>query len=182
MHELSGSDVPHTTDPDTRLSPEELRTITRHLAEQEDFWRPQGVHDPARPSRSQLLWSPQVEIWLIGWETDGGIEPHDHGGASGAFTVCEGTIDTHECSIAEPHEVRRRTLHKGDTVTFDGDHVHELVNRSGAPATTIHAFSPALTTMTFYAPVAGELVVARREAVADPDSSVIATPVGVGRD
>ena len=181
MHELSRSDNPYTTD-DTRLSAEELRTITRHLAGQEDFWRPHGVHDPARPSRSQLLWSPQVEIWLIGWDADGGIEPHDHGGAGGAFTVCEGTLEVNEGSIAAPDDpLRSRTLHTGDTITFDGDHVHELVNRSGAPATTIHAFSPALETVTFYAPMAGDLIVARREAVRNPDSSVIATPVDADR-
>lgn len=179
MHGSSGSDWPHIADLDTQLSADELRAITAHLATQEDFWRPQGVADPTRPSRSQLLWSPQVEIWLIRWDAGQGIEPHDHGGASGAFTVCEGALDVQEGSLTDPHDAfRTRTLSAGDTVAFDGHHVHEFVNRSGAPVTTIHAFSPALTTVTFYAPIAGELVVARREAVSDPDSNVIATPVG----
>ena len=182
MHELGSSDDPHPTVPETRLSPNELRTITSHLAEQEDFWRPQGVDDPSTPWRSRVLWSPQVEIWIIGWKDRSGIEPHDHGGAIGAFTVCEGVIDTHERSLDRPHDqVRQRRLRAGDSVTFGADHVHEIVNRSGAPATSMHAFSPALTTVTFYAPIAEDLLPTRREAVSDPDSSVIATPVGAGR-
>jgi hypothetical protein len=182
MHGLDSSDAPHTTDPDSRLSPNELRAITSHLAGQEDFWRPHGVNEPATHLRTRVLWSPQVEIWLVGWGPDGGMEPHDHGGASGAFTVCHGAIDTHERSLDDPHDaVRQRTLRGGDSVTFDADHVHEIVNRSGAPATTIHAFSPALRTMTFYAPVVEELIPTRRAPVSDPDSSVIATPIGAGR-
>jgi predicted metal-dependent enzyme (double-stranded beta helix superfamily) len=182
MHGLDSSDVPHTSDLDTRLSPNELRAITSHLAGQEDFWRPHGVNEPNMPSRARVLWSPRVEIWLIGWDPDSSMDAHDHGGATGAFTVCEGTIDTHERSLTAPHDgVRQRALRTGDSVTFDADHVHEIVNRSGAPAITIHAYSPALTTVTFYAPIADELLPVRRAEVSDPDSSVIATPVGAGR-
>lgn len=165
----------------SQLSPNELRTITSHLAGQEDLWRPQVVHDPDTRWRSQLLWSPQVEIWLIGWGTGQGVELHDHGGASGAFSVCEGALDVRHGSRLRPqYQMQQRTLHRGDSVTFDGAHVHEVANHSATPATTIHAYSPALTTMDFYDMVAGELLMVRRAAVGAPEPTVVATPVGAG--
>jgi hypothetical protein len=167
---------------DGRLSADELHTITSHLAVQEDLWRPQVVHDRAARWHSQLLWSPQVEIWLIGWHAGQNLDLHDHGGASGAFTVCEGTIEVRQGSSSQPYdEVRQRTLRKGDTVTFDGEYIHEVANRYTTPATTIHAFSPALATMGYYETVAGELIVARRETMGAPEPSVVATPVAAGR-
>lgn len=168
--------------PEGRLSADELHTITSHLAVQEDLWRPQIVHDGETRWHSQLLWSPRVEIWLIGWHAGQGLELHDHGGASGAFTVCEGTIEVRQGSSLRSRDgLRQRTLRQGDTVTFDSEYIHEVANRSTGPATTIHAFSPALVTMGHYETVAGERILARRETMGAPEPSVVATPVAAGR-
>lgn len=168
---------------DGRLSADELHTITSHLAVQEDLWRPQIEHDPTTRWRSQLLWSPQVEIWLTGWDAGQAVELHDHGDAHGAFTLCEGTLEVRQGSRRRPRDgIRQRTLRAGDTFTFDDEHILEVANRSTTPATTIHAYSPALTAMNIYEIVAGELVVARRELATDPEPSALATPVGAARN
>jgi hypothetical protein len=183
MHEdgNAGTRQPATAT-DGRLSQDELRTITSHLAAQEDLWRPRVVHDPAAHWCTQLLWSPQVEIWLVGWDADQGLDLHDHGGVSGAFTICEGTLEVRQGSHLRPAEqIRQRTLRAADSVAFDGDYLHEVVNRSGEPATSIHAYSPAILNMDFYEMVAGELVMARRETVGAPEPGVVATPAGAGR-
>jgi len=35
-------------------------------------------------------------------------------------------------------------------VTFGGDHVHAVVNRGEAGATSVHVYSPPLSSMSFY--------------------------------
>lgn len=159
---------------DGQLSPNELHEIASHLAGQEDLWRPQVRHDPEKRWRTQLLWSPQVEIWLVGWDAGQGVDLHDHGGASGAFSVCEGAVEVRHGG-ADARQ-RLRTVHRSETVTFGSEDVHEVVNRSASPATTIHAYSPALTAMAFYETVDGALVATRREAVGAPEPTVVATP------
>jgi hypothetical protein len=96
--------------------------------------------------------------------------------------VCEGTIEVRQGSRLRPRDgLRQRTLRQGDTVTFDSEYIHEVANRSTGPATTIHAFSPALVTMGYYETVASERILARRETMGAPEPSVVATPVAAGR-
>ena len=180
MHEHGSTD--RRPRPGDLLSPDELRTITSHLAGQEDFWRPQvsdlASHDAAGRRATQLLWSPTVEIWLVAWESGQSIDLHDHDGACGAFTVCEGVLEEVRGSVAEPaRPLRLRTLRRGDSMAFDGDHVHAIANRSSGPATSIHAFSPALTAVRFYDDATGTLIPTYEKPVDDPEPTVVTTPV-----
>jgi len=50
----------------------------------------------------------------------------------------------------------------GATLGFGVQHVHDVVNESGAHALSVHVYSPALTTMTFY-DLAADRLVAREE-------------------
>ena len=94
-----------------------------------------------------LLATEQYDAWLIHWPAGTGLEAHDHGGSIGAFAVVDGTLD--EDVVADGVTSTRRFA-AGDTATFDGDHVHAVVNRSGAGATSVHVYSPPLQTMGFY--------------------------------
>lgn len=94
----------------------------------------------------------RVDVWLISWLPEQGTRLHDHGGSSGAFSVISGTL-------AEAVYVRtgrqagglleceRRA---GHSVGFDARYVHDVRNLSAAPAVSVHAYSPALTSMTYY--------------------------------
>lgn len=104
------------------------------------------------------------EIWLIDWPAGGELELHDHGGASGAFQVVTGTLE--ERFAADQH-VRRplRTRHHGpgDGQAFGPRYVHDLRNGGGAPARSVHVYSPPLTEMRFYAETGAGLVPTRTE-------------------
>ncbi len=52
----------------------------------------------------------------------------------------------------------RRELRVGSTLGFGTGHVHDVTNDSDGHALSLHVYSPALTTMTFYEVVAEQLV------------------------
>jgi uncharacterized cupin superfamily protein len=57
----------------------------------------------------------------------------------------------------------RHELQAGATLGFGAGHVHDVTNESDQPALSLHVYSPALTTMTFYE-VAGDQLVVREVA------------------
>ncbi|MCW2604814.1 MAG: hypothetical protein JWN61_2949 [Pseudonocardiales bacterium] len=93
----------------------------------------------------------RVDVWLITWMPAQGTQLHDHGGSSGAFTVLEGALE--EASLAGPRtaaHLQRRDRQAGATVSFGPRYVHDVLNTSARPAVSVHAYSPPLTSMTFY--------------------------------
>lgn len=94
----------------------------------------------------------RVDVWLISWLPDQGTQLHDHGGSSGAFTVIAGTLAeaAYVRSGYAAGELREREHRAGHSVGFDGRYVHDVRNLSAAPAISVHAYSPALTSMTYY--------------------------------
>jgi predicted metal-dependent enzyme (double-stranded beta helix superfamily) len=87
-----------------------------------------------------------LDLWLISWPPDTRTGWHDHGLASGAFTVLLGALT--ECSW--DGVVHARTLTQGGGRAFGPSHIHDVVNTSGEHAVSLHAYAPKLTTMTRY--------------------------------
>ena len=94
-----------------------------------------------------LLATETYDAWLIHWPVGTGLEAHDHGGSTGAFAVVSGVLD--EDVGPEGSTVTRR-VGAGESVTFGGDHVHAVVNRGVTGATSVHVYSPPLSSMSFY--------------------------------
>jgi predicted metal-dependent enzyme (double-stranded beta helix superfamily) len=105
--------------------------------------------------------SEAFEAWVIVWPPGGSIDLHDHGGSAGAVTVAEGELV--ETSVARTYSgelaLRKRTLRQGATLSIDDHHVHDVVNVSGAHATSVHVYAPRLTSMTYYSLAEGKLEV-----------------------
>ncbi|WP_228786072.1 cysteine dioxygenase [Nocardia terpenica] len=89
-----------------------------------------------------------VEVWLLSWAPGQGTEPHDHGGACGAFTVSIGELDEQYTHAGGP----LRTAHwkTGDTVAFGPERAHQLTNNTTHPAASVHAYSPPLRPVREY--------------------------------
>jgi Cysteine dioxygenase type I len=90
------------------------------------------------------------ELWVIHWPQDGGLVLHDHGGSTGAFYVTAGVLEETSTSPTA-RSLRRRLVLPGGGQSFGPDYVHSVVNPSMALATSVHAYSPPLSSMTFYA-------------------------------
>jgi Cysteine dioxygenase type I len=152
--------------PRTTLSPLGLLDLLgQYVGETRPFLPTAGPHVTER-TYELLELSDDLEIWAIHWPRDQGLELHDHGGSAGAMWVVEGSLDEHYLDGARG--LARRSIAVGTGAAFGPTYVHDVVNRHEAPATSIHAYSPPMASMTFYRHDAGRLFVDRAEYRADP--------------
>jgi len=126
-----------------RTSPAEdlpgLAEATRRLAASARRWRPLLG---ATPGRTRLAWTAGLELWLVAWAPGAATRAHDHGGAAVALTVLDGAL-VEDCLDATIWTTcRRTTFRAGSTAAFDPGHVHRLAAAGGAPAASVHAWSP----------------------------------------
>lgn len=96
--------------------------------------------------------TPDFDAWLIAWPSGGKVELHDHGSSSGALSVISGSLVESVPSRDDAGRLalERHDLLAGATLDFGAGHVHDVVNESDGHALSLHVYSPALTTMTFY--------------------------------
>jgi hypothetical protein len=126
-----------------------------------------AVHWPGALSLQQRTWrlvarTLDFDAWLIAWPRGGKVELHDHGNSTGAVSVIAGALveavprrgDSGRLSLV------RQELQAGATLGFGAGHVHDVTNQADGVALSLHVYSPALTSMTFY-DVAGDSLVAR---------------------
>lgn len=129
------------------LGTHELLAIARQLAGSEARWRPHVVHDVEERRPVRLVVTDSYEAWVIGWTHGQTVELHDHGGAVGALVVAEGVLTER---VLHDGELRARDLRTGAQVELPSGLVHEVVASSADATTSIHVYSPPLTSMAFY--------------------------------
>lgn len=119
----------------------DLARLTRLLAADiPDALRAQAVHDPAERWYLRLALTEQVEVWLLTWTPGQGTEAHDHGGASGSYTVLNGLLTETWRDGGGPS--RRSVRPQGTGSAFGPERVHVVQNRGLLNATSVHAYSP----------------------------------------
>jgi hypothetical protein len=102
----------------------------------------------------RLAEQPDYEVWLLTWLPGQGTDLHDHGGSAGAFHVMSGSLT--EDTVAggdqpgDPARITARELGEGAGRRFGPRHIHRITNRSNHPAISVHAYGPALSSMTRY--------------------------------
>jgi predicted metal-dependent enzyme (double-stranded beta helix superfamily) len=168
----------------TPVSLADLTTITRQVAaEVAAGMHEVRVDDTHRWSR-RLHADPHLDVWLISWATEQAAELHDHGGSIGALTVVRGELtewrwtsggpEDHQVSpeqlLASGPGLRRRAFSASTGAAFPLGHVHDVSNRRTEPAVSVHAYSPPLSTMSYYGVERGTLIRTRSELV-EPGAS-----------
>jgi predicted metal-dependent enzyme (double-stranded beta helix superfamily) len=134
---------------DVRL--DHLAIATRYAADPEQ-WPVAPRFNPVDRWYHRLAVADDHEVWLLTWLPGQGTELHDHGGSSGAFLVFGGSLTEETVAVTPdgPARVTARELGEGAGRRFGPRHIHRVTNRSTRPATSIHVYGPALTTMTRY--------------------------------
>jgi Cysteine dioxygenase type I len=133
---------------DPGLSPARLGQIAGAVAARPEGWSDVLRFDAARRWYLRLEMADDYEVWLLTWLPGQGTGFHDHGHAAGAFAVARGWLS--ERTVAAGHRVRSRVVPAGGIRTFGSQHVHDVINASGEPAVSVHAYSPPLTAMRRY--------------------------------
>ena len=142
------------------LDPAQLVEYTKFLAREITQDRYPFIRfDPEARWHRRIYRDQRVDVWLIGWSPTQGTELHDHGGSAGAYTVVSGELDeaTFVATGSRAGTLRDRTLRAGRSVGFDARYVHDVRNLSQAPAVSVHAYSPPLTSMSYYEVTDGRL-------------------------
>ena len=141
----------------TPLGLHDLSELTRSVAEQVRTGAHDVVLDPQQRWYRRLYADPFVDVWLISWAVEQATELHDHAGSLGALTVVSGELREQRWVPAE-RALRTRRLRAGKGATFALGHVHDVVNSEPRHAVSVHAYSPPLSAMSYYAvDAAGDL-------------------------
>lgn len=132
----------------TPLSLRGLLELTRRVAAEVRA----GLHpvhvDATQRWYQRLYGNDYLDVWLIAWATEQATELHDHAGSLGALTVVSGALNEHRWSA---RRLRSRRLPAGRSAGFPAGYVHDVTNRAAPPAVSVHAYSPPLTAMSYYA-------------------------------
>jgi quercetin dioxygenase-like cupin family protein len=91
----------------------------------------------------EQIWDDEdVNAWLICWSEDQDTGFHDHDCSEAAISVVEGTIREDRLRLGGAPETR--VIGPGSTVIVPAVAIHRVLHAGGAPAVTIHAYSPPL--------------------------------------
>ena len=134
----------------TPLGLPDLAALTSSVAAQVRTGAHEVVLDPDRRWYRRLYADPFVDVWLISWVTEQATELHDHAGSLGALSVVSGVLEEQRWVPADGR-LRTRRLRAGRGATFGLGHVHDVVNTRPEHAVSVHAYSPPLTAMSYYA-------------------------------
>ena len=136
--------------PSTRpVGADVLAAIAAGLAAVTVPWELGLGEDPTERRFHRVLATDAYEAWVICWPSGESLDMHDHGGSAGAFSVVSGQLD--EATIEAGVKVVR-TFAPGDTATFGAARVHAVANRGASVATSVHVYSPPLSSMVYYEP------------------------------
>lgn len=145
--------VPTPTFGDRRVrlaGPADLLAVARDVARTARRWP--GNDRPTGRRWYRAAVTHRFEAWVIAWPVGGSVDLHDHGDAAGAVVVVSGQLV--ETTVRRTHDgydlVTSEPLGTNSHVTFGPGHIHDLVNAGPGPALSVHVYSPALHTMTFY--------------------------------
>ena len=144
------------------VSDARLRQLVLDLAASPQGWLHLVRYDPARRWYQRVLREEDREVWLLSWLPGQRTGFHDHGSSAGAFTVVRGFLRERTAPGGRP-EPAGTTLPPGSVRSFGPRYIHDVGNESAAPAVSVHAYSPPLTTMDRFDVSGGRLVRAAAE-------------------
>jgi predicted metal-dependent enzyme (double-stranded beta helix superfamily) len=142
--------IPRATPQASPLNAEQLVAALEHVADRTAQWRNIARFDPSGRWWQRLHGNDVADIWLLTWLTGQSTELHDHGGSSGALLVVQGAL-TEVRATAEPLATLTTIVTPGRSVGIEPATVHDVYNAGPAAAISLHAYSPPLTSMSYYA-------------------------------
>jgi predicted metal-dependent enzyme (double-stranded beta helix superfamily) len=146
------------------LSVTALAQLVRRIANRPDLWRPLVVVDRDRRRYELLYDDDHVDIWVLSWMPGQRTGFHDHDRSCVGLVCAQGELDGGSLAIGADAEMTRMT--PGIARSGPGGYIHAVAHHAGAPAVSIHAYSPPLTCVGSTGPTATAGFSASRSMVA----------------
>jgi hypothetical protein len=135
------------------LGVKELERLVDDLARHPAEWQASIRFGASERWWTRLRSDDLVDVWLLTWVRDTGTNLHDHGDSAGAFTVVSGELE--EVRPDDTGSLLGTRLAAGSSRGIERGVVHDVRCPTPLPTISIHAYSPPLEHMTFYAAGAG---------------------------
>ncbi|HEY7595180.1 MAG TPA: cysteine dioxygenase family protein [Actinophytocola sp.] len=114
--------------------------IAHEYARDRDRWGHLLRYDPDQRYTVLVQRTPDQEVWLMSWLPGQSTDLHDHGHASGAFTIVSGELTEYVVNRGVTHRVG-----VGQSRVFGPGYEHEVRNAGPDPAVSIHVYRAART-------------------------------------
>ena len=124
------------------LAPGELCDLVANIATRSDLWRPLLVCDRTRRRYRLMFEDPRLDIWVLSWMPGQATGYHDHGISNVALTTLQGVVLERQIRVGKASI--ERELRPGFVQPGRAGYIHSVTHHSGAPAATLHAYSPPL--------------------------------------
>lgn len=118
--------------------------IAIEYAAARDRWAHLLRYDPDERFAALIGRVAQHEVWLMSWLPGQHTDLHDHGGATGAFTVVTGRLTElvpKRLASGRPVNVLH-AVDVGRARAFGPNYVHQVRNDAVDPAVSIHVYTP----------------------------------------
>jgi hypothetical protein len=133
-----GALVPH----DGILGPEELEEVAAGIAARPEIWGPLARTSADRRRYELVYEDERMDAWVLSWMPGQGTGFHDHWISSVGLCVADGAVREDQMRYGMP--AVERTLTTGMTRRGNPSYVHRVQHADGAPAVTVHVYSPRL--------------------------------------
>jgi hypothetical protein len=128
----------------------DLLALVQTIAEEPAMWTP-SLRLPETSDRwwTRLRANASYDLWLLSWLPGLGTDLHDHGESAAAFAVVQGTLsEVRVHGNGRPHRYVRNI---GSATSLAAGVIHDVSGAGVGPAVSIHAYSPPLRAMNYYA-------------------------------
>lgn len=150
-----------------------LTALVRAAADDPALWRAR-LQLPTVADRwwTRLASDDRVDLWLLSWLPGHTTDLHDHGGSAAAFTVVEGLLSERRLDGSGQHtDYQRRP---GSVISLAPSVIHDVSGAGVVPTVSIHAYSPPLREMNYYAPdFTGTPRVVRTVRTTEPEQELV---------
>jgi quercetin dioxygenase-like cupin family protein len=109
--------------------------VARAFAADRTRWAHHLRYDPDERFATLVEETEGQQVWLMSWLPGQETDRHDHGDATGAFTVVSGTLAEHVL-----HRGTTLALSAGQTRVFGPGYAHHVHNAGTDPAVSLHVY------------------------------------------
>ncbi len=130
------------------LDTDALSLLVGSLASRTELWKPLVVCDRARRRYRLMLDDDRLDIWVLSWMPGQSTGYHDHGNSNVALAAVQGCVLERQIRVGSAS--LERELRPGVVQPGPAGYIHSVAHHAGAPAVTLHAYSPPLVQVGQY--------------------------------